>query len=947
MISKINRLLRLKKGSDERGGLMIEAIAMLGMIAMVTPMLFRKSQERTNDIRDISIASHMRSIMSGVDDYIRSNYSDIQNGNTVTYASCTPSAVDYSGALPTVDVIDTGHFCNFLPVGYKNLAPAILGEYRVAIRRESIGGKTVVSAVLATKDGTKLTSSRSSKVSSMIGAHGGYIKPSSNTKMSGNQGAWELDVANYFAGAWKPGNDSIVVTSSYTGVSDTSEFLYRTAVGGAVEFNTMLTDLYLGNNDILDVNKMIMGANLANADDAIEIKHGGVLVTDGDVTLTAGDVNAVGGVFSGDVGAVNVTASGTVTGANLVGTNSLNVGAGSFDVDSNGNVDADGTLKVGSGDQFNVDASGNVNTSGTGTFGGLLTASNGLAVTGNADISGDTTTTNLTASGNVTANSLNVTTDGTIGGNLNVTGSTTTGTLAVTGNATVGDTLTVTNGITSTNGDITSGRDVIANRNVQATSNVSAGGNLYALSGDFEVSTGANGNQILLKDGATNRFEVNTDGAGNKQMFLRDGYAEVTHGTDKLAEQGYIKVERMLSDQAFTLPVATLDCSTSPCSVVSTSKADPEGYDKYQVNPSHTSVMKDIKLASRGGARLSEILPDFINKGIFVLDNTYKQYAKTIPSGEQLKSYGRVDINGDGFINGLDQVDTDNDGVADTDAWLLNWSGKNCGSTGNSDCQPPIDFTNNKLYDANAEECPPDQFLCQTSPWMGFIPSPVCPENYSAIVTMSPVRWRSSRAYAQGVDANTLGDTIEISPDTDKPATFQTNTWTALTVEAYCDDNGDATPDGCSEVVPTETFYGWSGMMGFLYPFDDDGDGTQDQIAWNVWPVNNKELSSIANIYCLFMRRNPGINGTPRWNPDVVDVNYDQLRNFRYAGDYGDKTNTEQSTTEGTTSITIGGQTFNNIVTYSFDGGSNPEGLYDTRIKNGAVDKHTYDEPWN
>lgn len=37
---------------------------------------------------------------------------------------------------------------------------------------------------------------------------------------------------------------------------------------------------------------------------------------------------------------------------------------------------------------------------------------------------------------------------------------------------------------------------------------------------------------------------------------------------------------------------------------------------KYQLDPAYTSVMNDIRLTSRGGARLSEILPDYVSKGI-------------------------------------------------------------------------------------------------------------------------------------------------------------------------------------------------------------------------------------------------------------------------------------------------------------------------------------------
>lgn len=940
MISKMNKFLRLNKGSDERGGLMIEAIAMLGMIAMVTPMLFKKSQERTNDIQDVNIANHMRLIMSGVDDYIRGNYAALVANATITETGCTPAAVNYS---TSPQVVDLGHFCNYLPTGYQNLAPAILGEYRVSI----LNNAGEISAVLATKEDGSLHMIRSAKISSLIGAHGGYVKPSSNTVLSGNQGAWQLTIADYFPAAWKPGESSLAVTSSYTGVTDTSEFLYRSDVPGYPEFNTMMTDLHMGNNDIDGVHKLTVDAGAA-ATTAIEVTQGGLLLTAGDLTMSAGNVDVTGTIDSTG----NITSTATVQGADLVGTNSLNIGGGNFDVNSAGNVDGEGTAN----------------------FGGLVTAEAGLNVTGDVTATGDVNAVNGVFSGNVgavdgnfsgnvgvagttTTGTLAVTNNATVGGTLDVTGTTTlantnvngdlgvtgattTGTLAVTGDATVGDDLTVTNNIISTNGNIISGGTV------EALTDVIADGRLFA-----------------QDNGGGYDFEVSDDGSGNNQMFLREGYIEVTATGDTLADKGYIKVPRMITDTNFELPVATLDCSTSPCTVTSSSKADPEGYDKYQVNPAHTSVMKDIKLASRGGARLSEILPDFINKGIFVLDNTYKQYWMNTntnivtgngvnPPAASQASYGKIDVDGNGIKGeAADKLDLDNDGTLD-ETWLLNWSNNVdkaeddvCGAAGNQPCKPPINFP--KMYESYAEECETDKFLCQTSPWMGFIPSPVCPENYSAIVTMSPVRWRSSRVYSQGIDANTLGDSLEISPDADKQGTFQTNTWTALTVEAYCEDDTGATVS-CSAIDTDDVFYGWSGMMGFLYPFDHDGDGVQDQIAWNAWPVNNKELSAIANIYCLFMRRNPGFAGAPRWDADVVDVNYDQLRNFRYAGDYGDKTNTSESTTQTSSTVNIYGTNVSNIIRYDYDGGVNTKGLYDTRIKKpDTSDKHTYDVPWN
>ena len=46
-------------------------------------------------------------------------------------------------------------------------------------------------------------------------------------------------------------------------------------------------------------------------------------------------------------------------------------------------------------------------------------------------------------------------------------------------------------------------------------------------------------------------------------------------------------------------------------------KKNSEENENYKVDPAYTSVMNDIKLDSRGGARLSDILPNYISRGIY------------------------------------------------------------------------------------------------------------------------------------------------------------------------------------------------------------------------------------------------------------------------------------------------------------------------------------------
>ena len=64
---------KLWKSSEQRGTLLVEAIAMLALIAMVTPTLYRKSAERLQEIQDINIASQMRTLNTAINSFVKSN----------------------------------------------------------------------------------------------------------------------------------------------------------------------------------------------------------------------------------------------------------------------------------------------------------------------------------------------------------------------------------------------------------------------------------------------------------------------------------------------------------------------------------------------------------------------------------------------------------------------------------------------------------------------------------------------------------------------------------------------------------------------------------------------------------------------------------------------------------------------------------------------------------
>jgi hypothetical protein len=289
-------------------------------------------------------------------------------------------------------------------------------------------------------------------------------------------------------------------------------------------------------------------------------------------------------------------------------------------------------------------------------------------------------------------------------------------------------------------------------------------------------------------------------------------------------------------------------------------------YDYYQVNPAYTSVMNDIKLATRGGARLSDILPDFINKGIYVLDNTY--LAEKVESGQ--------------------------------------WPAVSNGEA------------------ASVDEC--DTSTCIASPWLGFVPTPQCPRNYARAITVNPIRWRMSEVYsvyqadkletyANATDKKAYTAIVsgadfskhfmritdpkeadfELSAEEGNtsaahthyvtrgfPLTFQTNTFLNTSLSSVGtsgkDDNNNY-------------FQGWHVLMGFLYRPGQYGAVLKDilgsydsnSIYWNVFPVYAQNMAAFATVYCYFNRHPKDTDGERTWvwgSSGPVDT-YDQMNNFR------------------------------------------------------------------
>lgn len=311
-------------------------------------------------------------------------------------------------------------------------------------------------------------------------------------------------------------------------------------------------------------------------------------------------------------------------------------------------------------------------------------------------------------------------------------------------------------------------------------------------------------------------------------------------------------------------------------------------YDTYMVNPAYTSVMHDIKLTTRGGARLSDVLPDFINKGIYVVNNTVSE--------------------------NVEKINTEKDGYESIAQKLQNAN----------------DDSTAGLGAANA----------WASPLLGAVPAPQCPPGYGRVITLNPSAFQMAQAGSLHSDGrSTSGGTYYVAPYA--PSTKQAQpsgepTYEIVNVEgsisgvnganfvngktqkyvlaSKLNTGGDANNDSqpamplvfqqstwlksmVKEIYSGSYVQGWVAIMGFLYPSaqysaftgniaNAESADKDKNVYWNLFPVARGTLEGYATVYCYFDRTNmfnndkKGIGYTGDWEKYIDSYTY--MQTMRY-----------------------------------------------------------------
>lgn len=438
-----------------------------------------------------------------------------------------------------------------------------------------------------------------------------------------------------------------------------------------------------------------------------------------------------------------------------------------------------------------------------------------------------------------------------------------------------------------------------------------AGINIIQRSDDAQI-TDAYKNILIIEQGATDEVNKNSNNNNNGintddgTIYIRKGFVEI-HGereesvssgnTNKSADQGLgvIKASRFVANNPditeasmtgqphssgkygarVPMILQTISPNNEWEKYNKTSTANR--YDTYMVNPAYTSVMHDIKLTTRGGARLSDVLPDFINKGIYVVNNTVKENELeklnlSTQTYEYLYEIADADSN---KLSSGDKLD-----LATESAWA--------------------------------------------SPFLGVVPAPQCPPGYGRVITLTPASFQVGQAGKlmkrndKGAPANsyyvvpndassdqidasannlqvayekvgvigkaTAQNNQEIDIDPNKvttakyvltsfsdtstkqpvvPLTFQQSTWLKSMVKPLYQKPSSEADDKNPKYVNPSYVRGWATMMGFLYPTSLYSGFTPqtrlkatDEAYWNLFPVIRGSLEGYATVYCYFDRTN-------------------------------------------------------------------------------------------
>lgn len=300
------------KSSDQRGALMVEAIALLGLMTMMSPMVVRQSSERIQEMEDVTVAAQMKTMKDALANYMEANYASlVGNNNQESTKTAAVSATDLRPFLPASyfdgsnnlhgnktlagdqfkfgvrmtcsesTLLANGNQCGTLENGVRTGLTGSCKCERYKLTGLVIGGSSI-----------PVPEKRASRIASMIGADGGYMRTAAmnevlgegdagKVKVLGSQGMWEITNTGDYAINFTEEEQSVggrIAASTVYSAGRSADYLYRKKVNGIPDANSMFTDLDMGGNGACDAEAGDGKCNRINNAGGVEIIAGHLVI---------------------------------------------------------------------------------------------------------------------------------------------------------------------------------------------------------------------------------------------------------------------------------------------------------------------------------------------------------------------------------------------------------------------------------------------------------------------------------------------------------------------------------------------------------------------------------------------------------------------------------------------------------------------------------------------
>ena len=253
MSIKKNKIL--KKSKLYSGGMILEVVLMMAIIMMVYPSIYRQTTKQKDKVKDILIVKEINTIKYAFEKFIM-KYSD-----RIPLDVCNIDLVDLLATCQNDSYFDPTVLTNIYKMGLPEdigKQENIFGQtYSVRIRKKLIntGGEMIEAMVIANSsdDGEPVDALQIRNVARELGFSGGYVD--GNYIVGVN---WE-DTAE----GWGIVRDDSLI-SKINPVQNDKSLLVRFKTAFPSD-NTMLTDMFLNNNDLININDInIVDGKFAN-----------------------------------------------------------------------------------------------------------------------------------------------------------------------------------------------------------------------------------------------------------------------------------------------------------------------------------------------------------------------------------------------------------------------------------------------------------------------------------------------------------------------------------------------------------------------------------------------------------------------------------------------------------------------------------------------------------